>query len=97
MTLGTRQAGAAKPMGRGYAVQVASQRSEAAAQAEFHALQAKFPQQLGHREGWVRRANLGAKGVYYRVLVGPLASAEEASSLCGSLKAAGAGCLVQRN
>ena len=58
--------------GGGYAVQVTSQRSEAEAQAEFRALRAKFPTQLGGREPIIRRADLGAKGVYYRALVGPV-------------------------
>ena len=83
--------------GGGYAVQVTSQRSEAAAQAEFRALRAKYPTQLGGHEPIVRRADLGAKGVYYRALVGPFASLEQASGLCSSLKAAGGSCIVQRN
>jgi cell division septation protein DedD len=83
--------------GSGYSVQVSSQRSEADAQAAFRSLQAKFPSQLGGREAIVRRADLGAKGTYYRALVGPFASAEEAVGMCSSLKAAGGNCLVQRN
>ena len=83
--------------GGGYAVQVTSQRSEVEAQASFRALQAKFPGQLGSRHPIVRRADLGAKGVYYRALVGPFASAEQAAGLCSSLKAAGGVCIVQRN
>ena len=78
-------------------MQVSSQRSEGEAQAAFRSLQAKFPQELGSRHVEIRRADLGAKGVYYRALVGPFASAEQASSLCRSLKAAGGSCLVQRN
>jgi hypothetical protein len=81
----------------GYAVQVSSQRSEAQAEATFHALQAKYPQQLGSQHGMVRRADLGPKGIYYRTLVGPFASAEEASRLCSSLKSAGGSCIIQRN
>jgi cell division protein FtsN len=88
---------AAPASGGGYSVQVSSQRSEADAQAAFHSLQAKFPNQLGGREAVVRRADLGAKGTYYRALVGPFASAEEAAGMCSSLKAAGGNCLVQRN
>jgi cell division septation protein DedD len=88
---------AAPPSGGGYSVQVTSQRSEADAQSAFRALQAKFPNQLGGREPLVRRADLGAKGTYYRALVGPFASAEEAAGMCSSLKAAGGNCLVQRN
>lgn len=80
-----------------YAVQVTSQRSEAGAQSEFRALKAKYPSQLGNREPLIRRADLGAKGVYYRALVGPFASAEQASAMCSGLKAAGGTCIVQRN
>jgi SPOR domain len=81
----------------GYAVQVSSQRSEAEAEAAFHALQAKYPQELGGRQPIVRRADLGAKGVYYRAMVGPFASGEQATELCSKLKAAGASCIIQRN
>jgi len=81
----------------GYAVQVSSQRSEADAQSAYRALRAKFPSQLGAREPIIRRADLGSKGVYYRALVGPFASMEQAAEMCSSLKAAGANCLVQRN
>jgi len=88
---------AAPPSGGGYSVQVTSQRSEADAQAAFRALKAKFPNQLGGREAVIRRADLGAKGTFYRALVGSFASAEEASSMCSALKAAGGNCLVQRN
>lgn len=80
----------------GYAVQVSSQRSEADAQAAFRALRAKFPNLLGGREPIVRRADLGAKGIYYRAMVGPFASMEEAAGMCSNLKAAGGTCLVQR-
>ena len=80
-----------------YAVQVTSQRSEVEAQAAFHGLQARFPRELGGHRAVFRRADLGAKGVYYRALVGPFASAEQATSLCNSLKAAGGSCLIQRN
>lgn len=93
----TERAEAAPAAGGGYAVQVTSQRSEADAQAEFRSLRAKFPNQLGSREPIIRRADLGAKGVYYRALVGPFASADQAAALCSSLKAAGGSCLVQRD
>ena len=81
----------------GYAVQVASERSESGAQAAFRALQAKYPIQLSGRHPIIRRTDLGAAGIYYRALVGPLASAEEAKRLCSGLKAAGADCIIQKN
>jgi hypothetical protein len=81
----------------GYAVQLSSQRSEADAQAAFRNLQAKFPSQLGGKQPLIHRVDLGAKGIYFRAMVGPFASSEEASQMCANLKAAGGTCFVQRN
>ena len=80
-----------------YAVQVTSERSEFGAQAAFRALQAKYPNQLRGRQAMIRRADLGAAGLYYRALVGPFASAEKAARLCGGLKAAGGDCVILKN
>ncbi|HVX77269.1 MAG TPA: SPOR domain-containing protein [Bradyrhizobium sp.] len=81
----------------GYMVQVSSQRNEADAQASYRVLQGKFPTVLGSRSPTIRRADLGEKGVYYRAMVGPFGSAEEASQFCGNLKSIGGQCVVQRN
>ena len=78
-------------------MQVTSQHSEAEAQASFRELRAKFPNQLNGREPIIRRADLGAKGTYYRALVGPFASVEDAAGLCSGIKAAGGNCIVQKN
>ncbi len=80
-----------------YVVQVSSQRSEAEAQASFRSLQGKFPGVLGGRQALVRRADLGEKGTFYRAMVGPFGSSEDATRFCGSLKAAGGQCIIQRN
>jgi len=80
-----------------YLVQVSSQRSEADAQASYKALQGKFPAVLGSRAPVIKRADLGDKGTYYRAMVGPFGSPDEASQFCGSLKSAGGQCVVQRN
>jgi hypothetical protein len=85
------------PAGGGYMVQVSSQRSEADAQASFRALQGKFPAVLGAHSPSIKRADLGEKGIYYRAMVGPFGSSEEASQFCGNLKSAGGQCVVQRN
>jgi len=81
----------------GYAVQVTSERSESRAQAAFRALQAKYPNQLSGHQPIIRRADLGAAGIYYRALVGPFASAEKATKMCSALKAAGGDCIIQKN
>jgi len=88
---------AAASAGGGYLVQVSSQRNEADAQASFRALQGKFPAVLGSREPVIKRADLGEKGVYYRAMVGPFGSSDEATQFCGSLKTAGGQCVIQRN
>jgi hypothetical protein len=80
-----------------YLVQVSSQRNEADAQASFRALQGKFPTVLGSRSPLIKRADLGDKGVYYRAMVGPFGSSDEAAQFCGSLKTAGGQCVVQKN
>jgi hypothetical protein len=80
----------------GFAVQVASERSESKAQASFRVLQAKYSDQLRGHQPIIRRADLGAAGIYYRALVGPFASPEKAAKLCSRLKAAGGDCIIQR-
>jgi cell division septation protein DedD len=81
----------------GFAVQIASQRSEADAKASFRSLQSRYPNILGGRQSYIRRADLGSKGVYYRTLIGPFATADQAAAFCTSLKAAGGHCLIHRN
>ncbi len=95
----TASAAPAAPVatGRGYAVQVSSQRSEEEAQSSFRDLQAKYPNLLGGRTPIIRRADLGAKGIFFRAMVGPFTSADQATELCSNLKAAGGSCLVQKN
>jgi hypothetical protein len=80
-----------------YAVQVTSQRSDAEAQAALRNLQGKFPAQLGGKQSFVHKVDLGTKGTYYRGMIGPFDNPGAASELCSSLKAAGGQCFVQRN
>jgi len=80
----------------GYAVQVTSRHNQSDAESAFRRLQAKFPTELGGRQPMIRRVDLGEKGVYYRAMVGPFGSSDEASKLCSQLKAAGGSCFVQR-
>ena len=81
---------------RGAYVQVSSQRSEAEAQAAFRALQAQFPRLLGNRQAVIRRADLGAKGIYYRAQIGPFSPAQ-AEQQCSDLKVVGGQCFLQYN
>jgi SPOR domain len=80
----------------GFIVQVSSQRSEADAQASYRALQTKYSQLKSHQP-IIRRADLGQKGVYYRAMVGPFESGDEAVRFCNDLKQAGGQCIIHRN
>lgn len=78
-------------------VQLASQRTEADAMTSYKALQRKYPEILGSRAPAVKRADLGSKGVYYRAMVGPFGTTDEATQFCVNLQSAGGKCIVQRN
>ena len=93
----TNPASTASSGGGGYMVQVASQKSEADAHASYRALQSKYSSVLGAHSPVIRRADLGDRGVYYRAMVGPFGSSDEASHFCGNLKTAGGQCVIQRN
>ncbi len=79
-----------------YFVQLASVQSQGATKAEWTKLQKKFSSDLNGLDYTVQEANLGERGTYYRIRVGPY-SKEYASQLCGSIKAQKPGaCLVTK-
>jgi hypothetical protein len=78
-------------------VQVSSQKSEADARASFKALQGKYSGILGSRTASIHKADIAGKGTFYRAMVGPFASGDEATQFCVNLKSAGGQCIVQRN
>lgn len=87
---------ASAPSSGGFVVQVSSQKSEADAQASYRSLQAKYSQLKSHQP-IIRRADLGSKGVFYRAMVGPFESGDEAVQFCNDLKQAGGQCIIHRN
>jgi hypothetical protein len=84
------------PPGRVF-VQFSAQKSETAARSSYHRLQTKFPTILGKLDPNIHRADLGDKGVFFRVRIGPFALAD-AQKICGRYKAGGGGdCLIARH
>lgn len=78
-----------------FVVQLGSSKSQTDALANFADAQQKYPSLLGNYQPLVRKTDLGPKGTWYRLQVGPLASKDAAYKLCGQLKAQGHGdCLV---
>ena len=84
---------AKQPVGK-FGVQIAARRSEAEARAAIDEMRAKFPSLLGQQWATINRVSL-PQGVFYRVMVGPLGSAQQAAQLCSSLKAQGAECFIR--
>lgn len=79
----------------GWAMQIASQPSEAAAQTSYQDLARRYASVLGSRQVNIVKAEVAGKGTFWRVRV--LAdSRNEAISLCETYKAAGGSCFVSR-
>ncbi|WP_421724105.1 SPOR domain-containing protein [Bauldia sp.] len=94
LAAGTVPAGPAAGTG-GVLVQVSAQRTEEAARSTYRELQARYPGILGPYQAAIIRADLGDRGIYYRVRIGPF-SDSDAARLCDDLKAAGGDCLLAR-
>jgi cell division septation protein DedD len=88
---------AAQPAAGGsYRVQIGALRSEEDAQKVIAQAKKSSGDLLAGLAFDVRRADLGEKGTYYRVQLGPLADAAAASGLCDKLKDRKLGCMVVR-
>jgi hypothetical protein len=92
--LASAEPAAPPPDASGYVVQLSAQTSEAGAQSTFAGLKQQFPTVLGDLEPNIQRADLGAKGIYYRVRVGPWTERADAVQICEALKSAGGDCYV---
>lgn len=78
--------GNGKAAGGGNGVHLASLGSEAAATKAWEDLKKAHPQQLGSLSAVFARVDLGAKGVRWRVVAGPLADEPAARALCKAMK-----------
>jgi cell division septation protein DedD len=78
-----------------FLVQVGSKQNQTDALATFADMQQKYPRLLAPYRPMVQKANLGSKGVWYRLRIGPIRDKSTASKLCGQLKSQGLpDCLV---
>jgi len=73
----------------GYVAVLASKRSRQEALNAFADLHSQYPEILSSVTPDVREANLGDKGIWYRLIGGPPGSREAARSICIKLKARG--------
>lgn len=82
------------PSGRTYLVQLAAARSPQGARSEWERLRKKHLDLLGDLGLKVTKADLGAKGIFYRLRAGPLADEKAARQLCRQLAKRQVGCLI---
>jgi cell division septation protein DedD len=78
----------------GFLVQLSATGSQEEAEATYSRLQERYASVLGALEPNIQRADLGEKGIYYRVRVGPWDERDQAIGVCEALKSAGADCYV---
>ena len=78
-----------------FVVQVGSKQNQTEALATFADMQQKYPSLLASYRPMVQKADLGSKGVWYRLRIGPIVDKTAATKLCGQLKSQGhPDCLV---
>jgi len=77
-------------------VQLAAFRTRANAEGGWQRLRAAHPDQLGDRALIMREADLGDRGIYYRVGTGPFADVAAAKAFCAQLRARDQACVVKR-
>lgn len=77
-----------------YQVQLSALRSEQAAQSAWTSLQDSAPDLFQGARLDIQRADLGARGVFYRLRVGSFPDRAAAKGFCADVKAAGKDCMV---
>jgi len=86
---------AALPPGKGYFLQLGALRSVEAAQASWTRLKSAQPDILGALPANAVKIDLGPeRGVYYRVMAGPIADETSATQSCNTLKQRHVACIL---
>ena len=85
----------AGPLSGSHVVQIGAFRSNSDAMAQWARIAAKLGDYAASKAPDVERADLGARGVYHRLRIGPFNSSGEASTYCAGLKERGQDCLIK--
>lgn len=78
----------------GFQIQLMALRTEAAAQSEWRKVQAKDPELYHGANLDIQYANLGAKGVFYRLRLGAFETRADAAAFCNDVRTSGRDCIV---
>lgn len=77
-----------------YMVQIAALRDEARAEATWSAITDRHPDIFFGAQKRIQRADLGARGVFYRLRAGAFGSRDQANAFCEAIKSTGNDCIV---
>jgi hypothetical protein len=77
-------------------IQLGSYQSRASVKKGWNTLKKKYPKDLSRLSLSIKTADLGPRGVYYRMLAGPFKNKDIAAKACKKLISKGQDCLVAR-
>ena len=80
--------------GKGYRLQLGAMRTPESAREEWDRLERQNADLLGKLAYAAPRVDLGSRGVFYRIQVGPVTEAAAADRTCNELKRRGVGCIL---
>jgi hypothetical protein len=80
-----------------YFVQLASVKSDQSARNEWARLKKAHSELFDDMALDVQRADLGDRGIFYRIRIGPFPNRATAQDMCAQIKAAKLACLVKRD
>ncbi len=86
----------AQALAQPYMIQLGALRDQARAEQEAQALTTRHAAILGTLRVGATRADLGERGIFYRLQAGPVEGREAAEALCARLSATGQSCLAVR-
>lgn len=75
-------------------VQVGAYKDDAEAATNWQAMKKRNGDLLGALKPDIKRVDLGDKGVWYRLRVGPFATRADAVAMCEVLRTRGGSCMV---
>ena len=80
----------------GYRLQLGAVKAPEVAKQEWDRIRRQNPDLVGSLAVSVDRADLGDRGVFYRIHVGPIADAAQAERVCAQLRQRGVGCILAK-
>ncbi len=85
-----------KKVEQGARIQLGAFRTSAEADERWNTLKNQFPDLLGSKTHYSIKADLGSKGIFYRLQVGPINGASEGRTICNELIEKKQGCFFVR-